>query len=151
MSVKYKLVQEMRMSSKYKGKWYARATVSNVATLQSMADKIQRSTTVTRSDILAVLSGLSDVMKEELQSGNRVILDGIGSFKVGMITKPADTAQDWTPARHLKGYRIVFRPETIDIVSSGKRTRSAKALQGIKFEELKRYQVGEITDDEGGE
>ena len=65
MSVKYKLYQDTRKTSPNQGKWYARATVSNVATMQSMAEKIERATTVTRSDILAVLSGLSDVMRDE--------------------------------------------------------------------------------------
>lgn len=147
MSVKYKLYQDTRKTSPNQGKWYARATVSNVATLQSMAEKIQRSTTVTRSDILAVLSGLSDVMREELLSGSRVMMDGIGSFKVGMMSRPADTPEEWTPSRHLRGYRIVFCPETIDNVSNGVRTRSAKALQGIKFEEMGRYSVEDITEE----
>ncbi len=146
MSVKYKLYQDTRKTSPNQGKWYARATVSNVATMQSMAEKIERATTVTRSDILAVLSGLSDVMRDELLAGSRVVMDGIGSFKVGMKTRPADTLEEWTPARHLKGYRIIFRPETIDNVSNGVRTRSAKALQGIKFEEMGRYSVEEVSE-----
>lgn len=147
MSVKYKLYQDNRRTSSNQGKWYAKATVSNVATLQTMAEKIQRSTTVTRSDILAVLSGLSDVMREELLAGSRVIMDGIGSFKVGMKTRPADTLEEWTPSRHLKGYHIVFRPETIDNVSNGVRTRSAKVLQGIKFKEMGRYSVEETPEE----
>lgn len=147
MSVKYKLYQDTRKTSPNQGKWYARATVSNVATMQSMAEKIERATTVTRSDILAVLSGLSDVMRDELLAGSRVVMDGIGSFKVGMKTRPADTLEEWTPSRHLKGYRIIFRPETIDNVSNGVRTRSAKALQGIKFEEMGRYSVDDTTEE----
>lgn len=127
--------------------WYARAVVSNVVDLYDLADVVQRSTTVTRSDILAVIDGLAEAMMEELQAGSRVIFNGIGSFKVGMKTKPASTAEEWTPVRHLRGARIVFRPETIDIVSNGVRTRSAKALMGIKFEEMKRYNV-ELPDDE---
>ena len=139
MSVKYKLTQDNRRTSKYKGKWYARAVVSNVITLDMMAEQIERATTATKADIMAVLNALSDVMRDNLLNGGRVILDGIGSFKVGMKTKPADTVDEWSPSRHLRGYHIVFRPETIDTVSNGVRTRSAKALSGIKFEEYKQY------------
>lgn len=146
MSVKYKLYQDNRKTSSFQGKWYARAVVSNIATMESMAEKIERATTVTRSDILAVLYGLSDVMRDELLNGSRVMMDGIGSFKVGMRTRPADTPKEWTPSRHLRSYHIVFRPETIDNVSNGVRTRSAKALQGIKFEEVGRYSVEEVSE-----
>ena len=86
-------------------------------------------------------------MREELLAGSRVIMDGIGSFKVGMKTRPADTLEEWTPSRHLKGYHIVFRPETIDNVSNGVRTRSAKVLQGIKFKEMGRYSVEETPEE----
>lgn len=139
MSVKYKLIQDNRETSKFRGQWYARATVSSVVTLKQMAEKIERSTTVTRSDILAVLDGLSSVMQEELLNGNRVIFDGIGSFKVGMSSGPAATPEEWTTTKNLRGSHIVFRPETVDHVSQGRRTRSARVLQEVKFEELRKY------------
>lgn len=139
MSVKYRLIQDNRETSKYRGQWYARATVSSVVSLKQMADKIERSTTVTRSDILAVLDGLSEVMQEELLNGNRVIFDGIGSFKVGMSSKPAPTAEEWTATKHLRGSHIVFRPETSDQVNQGRRTRSARILRDVKFEEMRKY------------
>lgn len=149
MSVKYKLIQDNRSNSTHGGEWYARAVVTNVVTLKQLAEKIERSTTVTSSDILAVLDGLSKVMREELLNGSRVIFDGIGSFKVGMKTTYSNTPEEWTPSRHLKGYRIVFKLETIDAVSNGTRTRSAKALQGIKFEEMKRYNIATAEEDDG--
>lgn len=151
MTAKYKLYQDNRRNSNHQGEWYAKSVVSNVVTLREMAEKIQRSTTVTRSDILAVLDGLSEVMREELLNGNRILFDGIGSFKVGISSKPAPTAEEWTPARYLRGYHIVFRPETIDTVSNGVRTRSARALQGIKFEELRRYGVSGGEQQESGQ
>lgn len=139
MSVKYKLVKDTRASSPNNGKWSARAVVTNVVDADELAERIQRMNTVTKSDVFAVLNSLFEVMCDELANGSRIVLDGIGSFKVGMKTTYADTPEEWTPTRHLKGCKIIFRPETIDTRVNGTRTRSAKLLRDIKFEELSLY------------
>lgn len=151
MSVKYKLVQDNRSNSNHHGEWYARAVVTDVVTTDELAEAIERTCTVTKSDIVAVLNSLSEVMHDELLDGKRVVLDGIGSFKVGMKTAPAANPADWSPSTHLKGYHIVFKPETTDNVSNGKRTRNVDALQGIKFEELRVYAGAPEQDDDSGQ
>ena len=62
---------------------------------------------------------------------------------------PADTPDEWTPARHLRGAHIVFRPETADSYASGRRSRSPKALRGLEVEELPRYDKGGRPKDAG--
>ena len=151
MSVKFKLYQDKRRTSAFSGKWYARTVVSNVVSTEQIAEKIQRNCSMKKSDVTAVLQELSEVFREELLDGNRVIIDGIGSFKVGMSSGPADSSADWSVTKNLRGSHIVFKPETIDTVSAGTRTRTAAALRDIEFEKLGEYSLGDGGDDESQE
>ena len=71
-----------------------------------LADRIQRNCSMKRSDVLAVLAELVEVMTDELQLGNRVKLNGFGSFKVGMKTTPAETEEDFTVTKNVKSLHV---------------------------------------------
>jgi predicted histone-like DNA-binding protein len=151
MSVKYKKVQSnMRGNSSF-GKWYGKAVVSDVVDVDLLSSNIGNRCTVTKPDIVAVISALVDEMKAQLQMGNRVVLDGFGSFKVGMSTKPAETAKEFT-ANNVKRLRVLFLPTT-NQTSEGK--RNIAILEGCRVEEMASYQSpggdgGDDEDDEGG-
>ncbi len=151
MSVKYKKVQSnMRGNSSF-GKWYGKAVVSDVVDVDMLSSNIGNRCTVTKPDIVAVISALVDEMKAQLQMGNRVVLDGFGSFKVGMSTKPAETAKEFT-ANNVKRLRVLFLPTT-NQTSEGK--RNIAILEGCRVEEMASYQSpggdgGDDEDDEGG-
>lgn len=152
MAVKYRLYQSAQEGATF-GKWYAKAVVDEVVETDALSEIIQRNSSMKRSDVLAVLSELSEVMRDQLQAGNRVRIEGLGSFKVGFSSKPADTREEWSPTTHISGTHINFQPETVDIISGGRRTRTAAALQGIEFTELRGYDDGKTTggeEDEGG-
>lgn len=152
MAIKYRLYQSNQEGTTY-GKWYARAVVDEVVDTDDLAELIQRNCSVKRSDVKAVLTELSEVMSDQLLAGNRVKIEGLGSFKVGFSSKPADTRAEWVPTTHVNGTHINFQPETIDTYSAGKRTRSAAALQGIEFTELRGYDDGssDASGSEGGD
>ena len=85
---------------------------------------IQDNVSVKKSDVIAVLDELVNVMKLWLQESYRVKLDGFGSFKIGLATKPADTAKDFSASKHVVGSRVNFQPETHwSSASGGKRSR----------------------------
>ena len=149
MSVTYRLYRNNISNTGTHRKWYARAVVSRTVGIDEIAARIQDGCTVKRSDVLAVLCELSEAVRDELLAGNRVVLPGLGSFKVGLASAPADTPDEWTPARHLRGAHIVFRPETADSYASGRRSRSPKALRGLEVEELPRYDKGGRPKDAG--
>ena len=135
MSVRYKLYQDNRAESKNRGKWYARAVYnSRPKTLKQMAMEIQENVSVKKSDVLAVLDELVNVMKLWLQESYRVSLDGLGSFKIGLKTKPADTAKDFSAAKHVVGSRVNFQPETHWSAADGNRRRKV-FLEGLSVEE----------------
>lgn len=145
MSVKYKKVINNRKNSATKGKVYGRAVVSNVVYTKEMAEKIGNRCTVTEPDILAVIAALGSEMASQLSQSNRVVLDGFGAFKVGITTKPADTAKKFT-ANNITGMRVIFQP-AIEM-SNGKRIKTL--LKGIKAEEMTEYQGLKDPDDDNG-
>ena len=134
MSVKYKKVINNRKNSATKGKVYGRAVVSNVVYTKEMAEKIGNRCTVTEPDILAVIAALGSEMASQLSQSNRVVLDGFGAFKVGITTKPADTAKKFT-ANNITGMHVIFQP-AIEMVD---KKRVKTMLKGAKVEELVEY------------
>ena len=110
MSIRYKKVQNKIEGSVNYGKWYGRAVVLDTIDTKALAEEISHATTVTRADIMAVLIELVVAMKNHLQNSQKVDIDGLGSFRVGIQSTLADKAEDFN-ATKIKGYRVVFSPE----------------------------------------
>lgn len=139
MAVMYKLYQNNRKDSKTKGKWYARAIHTQMTETDVLAERIQRNCTVKRSDVLAVLSELVEVMQDELQACHVVKLNGFGLFKIGMRTKPADTAAKFNVSENVVNFRVNFIPE---MKGGGKgMKRSRKFLDKLSVQEAPKNAV----------
>lgn len=135
MSVFYKLAQDNRKNSKHKGMYYAHAVNLGTKTLTDMASVIQRNCTVKKSDTLAVLSELSEVMADFLMQGYRVKIDGLGAFKVGLKSTAALSEDDFNASKNIVGARINFVPES-DWDRAERKHRKV-ALEGMEVENLK--------------
>lgn len=134
MSVKYRKVVNNRKNSKTKGKVYGRAVVDGVIDTKEIAGKINKRCTLTEPDIIAVINALETEIGYGLSDGKRVVLDGFGSFKVGLTTTPADSAKKFTSA-NIKGMHVIFLPATE--MEQGKRVKNM--LKGVKAEEMTEY------------
>ena len=142
MAVLCKLYQDNRETSAYKGKWYARAIHVNEIDLEGMAAKIQENVTAKAADVYAVLREMVNVMSDSLKNSIAVNLNGIGRFKVGISTTPADTAADFSFNKNVKGYRVNFLPEHKYLNGSGKGTKSTiMMLQGVSAKETPKNDV----------
>ncbi len=140
MAVMYKLYQDKRLNSSTKDKWYARAIHPQVIETDALAERIQRNCTVKRSDVVAVLAELVEVMQDELQQSRVVKLNGFGSFKIGLRTKPADKAADFNVTSNVVNYRVNFLPEMTGGGGKGKK-RNRKFLDGLKVQEAPKNPV----------
>ena len=136
-TLNYVLRQEKREESKEFGKWYARAVHHSEMSTDELAQVIQRNVSAKRADVLAVLSELSEVMSDAIQSGRIVVLDGIGRFKAGIATKPASTAKTFSAAKNIVGARINFQPE----VKKVENKFIKKMLEGIQYAETAKNDV----------
>ena len=144
MAVFYKLYQDNRTSSKFKGQWYARAVHTGTVDIDDLAEEMQANCTVKRADIVAVLSELVETMKKHLQMSHRFKLDRLGSFKIGMSTKPALTVGEFTASNNVKSVHVLFQPET---KIEKDKTRVRALLSGCKVQELPKNAVDSALDD----
>lgn len=147
MSIKYRKVVNNRKNSKTKGKVYGRAVVDGVIDSKEIAGKISKRCTLTEPDIIAVINALETEISYGLADGKRVVLDGFGSFKVGLTSTPADSAKKFTSA-NIKGMHVIFLPATE--MEQGKRVKNM--LRNVKAEEMTEYTgigSGENTGDAG--
>lgn len=133
-SVKFRKVVNNRKNSPTKGKVYGRAVYSNIVHINDLCEEIEEKCTLTDVDVTATVTALISSMAKHLCSGDKVVLDGFGSFKVGIRTSPADTA-DKFGVGNIKGTYIIYQPVTELI--NGHRVKSL--LKDIKVEEMPKY------------
>lgn len=142
-SVKFRKVVNNRKNSPTKGKVYGRAVYSNIVHTADLCEEIEEKCTLTDVDVTATVTALVSSMAKHLCSGDKVVLDGFGSFKVGIRTSPADTAEKFGVG-NIKGTYIIYQPVT-ELVN-GHRVKSL--LKDIKVEEMPKYSGLGDDDDE---
>lgn len=141
MAILYKK-NKISLKGKYYGMWFGRAVSLGTVTTRQLSEEIAHSTTVTRSDVYAVLIELFEVMKKHLQNSETVQLDEIGTFKVGFRSIPAKDEKSFS-ANNVKSFHILYRPFT-KFVSNGEVSDKGKRkgayvkslLNGISVKEF---------------
>ena len=135
MAVNYKLYQS-KINNATNGMYYARAAHHDTVSIKELAQTMQANCTVKYADIVAVLAELSEVMRTELLRSNKVRIDGLGIFKVGLRSKGSKTIEEFNPQKNIIGTRILFFPET---ASNGVGKRSKAMLSGLRLQEEASY------------
>lgn len=146
MTVFYKKYQLKNSTSRFNGKWYARAVQTETVDINTLADEMEQNCTLKRADIVAVLSELSVTMKRHLQASHRVKLDRLGSFKIGVTTKPANNSKDFNVTDNVKGLHIIFMPET---KIAKDKSRSRVLLDGCNVAELPKNAIVDEEEADG--
>ena len=112
-SVTYSVVPRRNPSEKgTPPKFYAQAQARGDVSLRDMAERIQSSCTVHKSDVYAVLVALEDVVADAIQNGEIVRLGDLCTLQVSLSGKGALTEEDYT-ADLIKRAKINFRPGTV--------------------------------------
>lgn len=149
MAIYYKVYQSNRKNSPSKGKWFGRIKYVGTITDDELADRIEEKCTVHKADVKAVLTALVGEISASLRDSYRVHLIGLGTFKIGMATTPADERDKFTPA-NIKGVHVLFMPETHVDASTKKHTRAMTADVRFKgFSQLE-ASVNEQSPEKGG-
>ena len=90
-------------------KYYAQAQARGDVNIREMAERIQSTCTVHKSDVYAVLVALEDVISEAIQNGEIVRLGELCTLQVSLSGKGALTEEDYDVSL-IKKSRINFRP-----------------------------------------
>ena len=123
MAILYRVYQDNRENALTSGQWFARAVHTQAVNLQQMAMEIEENVSVKYSDVSAVLIELVNVMNRHLNASERVVLDGFGSFKIGLKTKGSLRKEDFSASKNIVGSRVLFQPEYTVDVATQKRNR----------------------------
>lgn len=145
----YKLYQEKRKESVNKGKWYARVKHLGTLTTEDLIEEIEKLCTVTDADAVAVIRALIYTMNDKLRNGYALKINGMGTFKIGLETIPADTPEEFSAQKNIVGSRMNFQPE---VHYNGDHVRIRKFLSDLSVAELPLNTVvskKQHSDDEG--
>ncbi|MDL2230880.1 HU family DNA-binding protein [Bacteroidales bacterium OttesenSCG-928-L19] len=108
-------------------KFYARAKGRGELTFRQLSKEIaEGSTTVSDSDVLAVLNDLTKLLRRHLENGEIVRFGDFGTFQISINSEGAETEAKFNVAM-IKKSRVSFRPG-IDL---------KEMLAVLKFEKIK--------------
>ena len=112
-SVTYSVVPRRNPSEKgTPPKFYAQAQARGDVSIREMAERIQATCTVHKSDVYAVLVALEDVIAEAIQNGEIVRLGELCTLQVSLSGKGAMTEEEYTTSL-IERTKINFRPGKI--------------------------------------
>lgn len=111
MPVKFNVVEKKNNFNRSEpSKFYASAKAQGEISLKALAKEIAgASSTVSDTDVLAVLNDLTKYVVRHLSQGEIVKLGDFGNFQVSLSSEGAESAEKFTPSL-IKGGKIVFRP-----------------------------------------
>ena len=125
-SVTYSVVPRINPREKDEApKYYAQAQARGDISLRDMAERIQSTCTVHKSDVYAVLVALEDVVAEAIQNGEIVRLGELCTLQVSLSGKGALTEEDYSTDL-IKRAKINFRPGRV----------LANALSSLSFSKV---------------
>ena len=108
-----------------------------------IAEKISKRCTLTEPDIIAVINALETEIAYGLADSKRIVLDGFGSFKVGIKTTPADSPKKFGNG-NIVGMHVNFLPA----VEMYMNKRMKSMLRSVKVEEMTEYNGLEDEEDD---
>ncbi len=129
--------------SEMTGKWTPVAAVNKTLSTKKIAERIEKESTVSIADIMAVLYALPHVLRDEMANGNAVKLEGIGSFALTVQCHKTgvDTADKVDPYKQITNIKVQFRPEKETILVAGERkmqtTLVANDITWVELQEKK--------------
>ena len=92
-----------------------RAVKSGDYDFKALAEDIQFATTVTKADVVAVLTAAKEYIKKGLLAGQRIVLDELGALQMNLkgrcFQQSQITRADFEPSAYINGVGIRFRAE----------------------------------------
>jgi predicted histone-like DNA-binding protein len=91
-------------------KYYAQAKSSGEITLKKLSKEIaEGSTTVSDTDVLAVLNDLTKILKRHLSESRIVRFGDFGTFQIAVSSEGAETEEKFHPSL-IRNPKVAFRP-----------------------------------------
>ena len=125
--------------SRMTGKWTPVAAVSKTLSTRKLAEHIEKESTVSVADVMAVLYALPHVLRDAMANGYSAKLDGIGSFALTVQCHKTgvDRAEEVDPYTQITNVKVQFRPEKESIqVAGAKKMQTSLVANDLTWVEL---------------
>lgn len=137
---------------KVNGLWYPQAQTLGQIPMGKIIDRLTQISTVSESDVRAVMGDLARVLNEFMDLGYSVKLEGLGSFYyTADASKQGVETEEKVSARQIVGTRVRFIPEN----TRGTSNITTRVLAGITvnwqpFPKAEKEEGSTAGDDTGG-
>ncbi|WP_177863959.1 HU family DNA-binding protein [uncultured Bacteroides sp.] len=113
-TVTYSVVGRVNPADRDSGemKYYAQSQARGEMGIREISERIHQMCTVTRADVMAVLTALEEIVSEGLQGGEIVRLGELGSLQLSLSGEGSDTEDTYTDSL-IDKVRVLFRPGTV--------------------------------------
>lgn len=101
----------------------------------SIAKDLAKISTVSNSDVQAVLGDLAGVMHNRMAQGKSVHIKGLGHFRYTLDTKGVKSLDDFDFQKQVKAVHVEFTPER-KRTTSGSMTRALVDTEAVEWIEL---------------
>ena len=90
-------------------KYYASPVYNGDTTIKELGRRLSAQSAITKADAIAVVTGLIDLIAEDLKDGKIVRLGDLGTFRISLSSNGEDSAEQVT-SKSIKSSRVLFRP-----------------------------------------
>ena len=116
------------------GVYYPQAvTVGKPVETKEVAERLALISTVSKSDVAAVLGDLAGVLADLMKQGKSVRLDGLGTFRLTLDSKGVKEEKDFDFQKQVKAVRVQFIPQREGAVTRGGTATRSLVPQGIEW------------------
>ncbi len=102
---------------------------------ETLAKDLAKISTVSNSDVQAVLGDIAGVMHTRMSMGKSVHIKGLGYFRYVLDTKGVEKLEDFDFKKQVKAVRVQFTPERT-MSSSGTYTRALVDSETLEWIEM---------------
>lgn len=125
-----------KMFNKQQGVYYPRAIVQGKPVeTETIAKDLAKISTVSNSDVQAVLGDIAGVMHTRMSQGKSVHIKGLGYFRYVLDTKGVKDLKDFNFEKQMQAVRIEFVPDRTR-TSGGTYTRALVDSEQLEWIEL---------------
>ncbi|MAD98168.1 MAG: DNA-binding protein [Flavobacteriaceae bacterium] len=110
MALRYRITGRNNSIGKNNKQYIMQAVHKGVVNSESISAHISRATSLSETDVLAVLHALASQMERHLEDGRIVDLDYIGRFKIGFKGKAKDRPEDLSVQKDIQSFHINYQP-----------------------------------------
>lgn len=129
------------------GVYYPQAvTVGTPVETKEVAERLAQISTVSKSDVAAVLGDLAGVLADFMKQGKSVRLDGLGTFRLTLDTTGVTEEKDFDFNKQVKAVRVQFTPQREGNTKRGEAITRGLVSTGIEWLPLS---VEAATTDDG--